>query len=816
MKRAWHLLAGAAAIAVAALPGAALAVPDAGKSEGKGKANGARSHNLMHPVAKKQYAAKQIALQQKIEGKISANAKVAKVGDGPRGQFVDLALEGTDRIFTIIVEFGNERYPHPFFQDTDADGKPASDAQRFDGPLHNEIPKPDRKVDNTTIWKTDFNKAHYEDMYFNRMKKYYEAQSSGRYSIEGEVNGWVKVPFNQALYGRDYCGSITCPTSRALVRDALAVWVQQRLDGGQTIAEVRDYLKTFDKQDRYDGDGDGNFDEPDGFVDHFQIVHAGGDQAAGDPIYGTDAIWSHRSYANLQAGAPYPGVGVNVGSRGGLVSSNLVPNNPTGMWVGDYTIQPENGGLGVFAHEFAHDLGLPDLYDTSGNTGGAENSTGFWDLMSSGANIGDGGETIGDAPTNMSAWDKFQLGWLNYEVARAGQKSVHKLTPVGVNTKQAQAAIVVLPPSQNPKDLALGAPTSPTHAWYSTAGNNIDVNMTRAIALPTGGPISLSMQAWYEIEGCWDYAQLRVSTNAGQSWTPVTTNVSTDADENHQNPGKGITGISGKATVCDEASGSPAWVPVTADLSAYAGQTITLQVRYWTDPFVQGRGFEFDDLVITGPAGTVFSENAESAPNGWTLAGFRTTTGAEKSYAPHYYIAEYRPHRDYDASLATAYNFGFLNTKENWVEHFRYDPGVVIWYWDLHFSDNNVGDHPGEGEALPVDAHPEFDHWADGTLMRARIATRDSAFGVTPTSATTLNVNGVPTTIPSKPAAPLFNDLLDWWSADDGHLGADGKHVGRHQPGWLSVNVPKTGTTIRVQGISDNGFFAQIQVAPAK
>ena len=107
-----------------------------------------------------------------------------------------------------------------------------------------------------------------------------------------------------------------------------------------------------------------------------------------------------------------------------------VPNNPTGVWVGDYTIQPENGGLGVFAHEYAHDLGLPDLYDTSGNTGGAENRTGFWTLMSSGSNIGDGSpDGIGDAPTDMGTWEKLQLGWLNYDVARAGQKSEHKLDP---------------------------------------------------------------------------------------------------------------------------------------------------------------------------------------------------------------------------------------------------------------------------------------------------------------------------------------------------------------------------------------------------
>ncbi|NED78839.1 M6 family metalloprotease domain-containing protein, partial [Streptomyces sp. SID11233] len=75
----------------------------------------------------------------------------------------------------------------------------------------------------------------------------------------------------------------------------------------------------------------------------------------------------------------------------------------TGIWVGDYTMQPENGGLGVFAHEYGHDLGLPDLYDTT-NTG--DNSVAYWSLMSSGSWLGRGKNAIGDLPGDMNAWDK--------------------------------------------------------------------------------------------------------------------------------------------------------------------------------------------------------------------------------------------------------------------------------------------------------------------------------------------------------------------------------------------------------------------------
>ncbi|MGR5913425.1 immune inhibitor A domain-containing protein [Bacillus pacificus] len=49
----------------------------------------------------------------------------------------------------------------------------------------------------------------------------------------------------------------------------------------------------------------------------------------------------------------------------------------------DYTIEPEDGAVGVFAHEFGHDLGLPDEYDTKYT--GTGSPVEAWSLMSGGS-----------------------------------------------------------------------------------------------------------------------------------------------------------------------------------------------------------------------------------------------------------------------------------------------------------------------------------------------------------------------------------------------------------------------------------------------
>ncbi|WP_369271332.1 immune inhibitor A domain-containing protein [Streptomyces sp. R11] len=727
-------------------------------------------HNLDGPMSKTQEAQREEALNQLISGRAKAKKRdgsqvvelKSKKGDS---KYVELGREKTDKIFTILVEFGDKI--------SEFGGTP--------GPAHNQIAEPERKKDNSTAWQADYNKKHYEDLYFGTgkktesLKKYYEKQSSGRYSVEGEVTDWVKVPYNEARYGNNACGQTNCSSVWNVVSDGLSSWVAQQKAAGKTDAEIKADVAQFDQWDRYDFDGDGDFNEADGYIDHFQIVHAGEDESAGGGAQGTDAIWAHRWYAfGTDAGATGPD-GNKLG--GAQIGS-------TGVWVGDYTVQPENGGLGVFAHEYGHDLGLPDHYDTQGG----ENSTGFWTLMSSGSWLGTGKKEIGDLPGDMTGWDKLQLGWLKYDTAKAATTSEHKLGLAEYNTRHKQALVVELPKKKVTTEIV--APAQGANQWWSGSGDNLANTLTRSVDLTGKSAASLTLDGWYDIEAEYDYLYTEVSTDGGANWTA-------------------IDGTVDGAAIPKDASGKPA-ITGTVDaykklvfpLDAYAGKKFDLRFRYQTDGGVAQKGFAADQITVTADGTAVFSDNAETADAAWKTKGFsRIGASITDDYA-QYYIAENRQYVSYDKTLKTGpYNFGFSTTRPDWVEHYAYQNGLLIWKWDTSQADNNTSKHPGVGLVLPVDSHPAPLKWSDGTLMRNRIQSYDAPFSTYRTDGMTLHNADVATRIPSRAGVPVFNDHTStYYSAETPTAG---------------VKITDTNTKIKIIKEPKDGSTITVEVGPA-
>ena len=82
-------------------------------------------------------------------------------------------------------------------------------------------------------------------------------------------------------------------------------------------------------------------------------------------------------------------------------------------------------------------------------------------------------------------------------------------------------------------------------------------------------------------------------------------------------------------------------------------------------------GFFADAISVTADGAEVFADGAEAGAGDWEVDGFRITTGTETSDFDNYYIASNRSYVSYDQYLKTGpYNFGFTDTRPDWVEHF--------------------------------------------------------------------------------------------------------------------------------------------------
>jgi immune inhibitor A len=305
----------------------------------------------------------------------------------------------------------------------------------------------------------------------------------------------------------------------------------------------------------------------------------------------------------------------------------------------------------------------------------------------------------------MGAWEKASLGWIGDAVAQMelGVDTTVVLGPAEGETRgRSQALRVDLPPINKTISVFPVDGSDPNY-FYSGQGDNLDNTITSSFATSTGEAISF--RASWDIETDWDYAYLEAQV-AGV-WQPVATSASSATNPNGQNFGSGITGVSG------------GWTTVTATLPA---GTSAYRFRYWTDGAVAMPGFAVDSIAL---AGTV--DNATNATL-WALDGFRQLTSGQFTQTfPHYYLVESRSYIGNDESLCGAYNF----LSGNWLEKECYADGLLIWYRNTMFADNDTSLHPGGGQILPVDSHPAAALRPDGkTTWNARWQMWDAPFGV--------------------------------------------------------------------------------------
>ncbi|HTE74023.1 MAG TPA: immune inhibitor A domain-containing protein [Actinomycetes bacterium] len=721
-KLTTSVVTGLAGVAVAAAviqqPAVAAPVQDDGATAGQARAAAHRPDNRLGPATKKQLALREAAVQKVAAGEATPDADgVVKLGDG---KFAEVETTKSDKIFTILAEFGTQS---------------VNKYGTAPGPLHNQIAQPDRSVDNSTTWTKDYDKAYYENLFNGSgesMKTFYEALSNGQYSVTNTVSDWVQVPYNASYYGdnavEDFGGSW------AFISDAGNAWYADALKEMGSKAAVQDYLKQFDVWDRNDFDNDGNFDESDGYIDHFQAVHAGQGEDAGGGGQGEDAIWSHRWYVN--------GDDYGVTGPAGNLSGGAQIGQST-YWFGDYTTEPENGGLGVFAHEYGHDLGLPDYYDTAGG----ENGTAFWTLMSSGSWLSHGGtEGIGTTPGLMGPEEKLFLGWLDYSTVPAGKSGNFTLNPSQYHVSgKDQAVKIDLPDATVTKDYT--TPPSGTHAWWTGSADDLNESLTTSVA--AAGKVSVSASAWYNIEAGYDFLYAEYSLDGGQTW---------------QRTGSGVDG-----------SSNGRWTTLRYSYDA-GGSASEFRFRYQSDGGVHLAGAFLDDISVNGTV-----DDVESGTGAWTKSGlWQISTGTVSKTSPSYYLVENREYAGYDDTLRTGpYQFSEAYKRPDWVEFFKFQNGLLVWYVNHSVEDDNTSEHPGTGLSLPVDARPAPFSYPDGTRPSNRRQPFDATFGLEATDETCLHkqvvvgngpsqsIETVAACAESNPGIPTFDDSnpLAYWSS---------------------------------------------------
>jgi hypothetical protein len=169
---------------------------------------------------------------------------------------------------------------------------------------------------------------------------------------------------------------------------------------------------------------------------------------------------------------------------------------------------------------------------------------------------------------------------------------------------------------------------SGSYEWYSDAEAWAWRSFYQSFDIPGGGA-TLDFMTYFEIEGDWDYGYVEVYDHTTGEWYTLdaagTVNYVAHPQDNPNTP-------DAREPTAYEAAGrwhaftgySGGWMPVSMDLSPFAGHTIDVYFTTWQDGAFTLQMMYVDDISIPEIG---FFDDVEAGEDGWTSTGWYVTDG---------------------------------------------------------------------------------------------------------------------------------------------------------------------------------------------
>jgi immune inhibitor A len=304
-------------------------------------------------------------------------------------------------------------------------------------------------------------------------------------------------------------------------------------------------------------------------------------------------------------------------------------------------------------------------------------------------------------------------------------------------------------------------------AYSGTGRDQTDAKLTRQIEVGAEATGTLTIGAYWDIEEDWDYGYVMVNGELISD----TEGVFTDYNPNGNNLGWGLTGQGAGVLVFD--------------LSAYAGETVTLTLRYKTDAAVTNPGWWVDNVYLDDAPIDEF-ESATEPGNfpGWTNSDPGWLVVPTTSTNERYYLVEWRAMTKYDQMIHKSAYIHNESSEETGdvVSRIPYNmPAALLYYRDTQYGSTyamhpNAGDPPSYGskyQLLIVDQNWEPMRIMSDTeylgYWSGRISSYDAGLTLQETDAFTIpKYYGLPDwpgqMYPSKPAVTKFNDAMGYYA----------------------------------------------------